>query len=169
MDLMMATADLTAARLRELLSYNPETGELRRLVPAGGQRIGDVAGSVTRRGYRLVNISGHRVMAHRLAWLYMTGEHPMGVIDHKDGDSLNNRFDNLRDVTQAVNLQNQRKARSVSTSGVLGVYLDKRRGVWVSDIGFDGKRIRLGAFKTIEDAQAAYLNAKRQYHIGCTI
>ena len=164
----MAKTDLTAARLRELLSYDPETGDLRRLVPAGGQRIGDVAGSVTRRGYRLVNISGHRVMAHRLAWLYMTGAHPTGVIDHKDGDSLNNRFDNLRDVTQSVNLQNQRKARSISTSGVLGVHLG-RRGLWMSEISFDGKRIRLGAFKTIEDAQAAYLIAKRQYHIGCTI
>lgn len=165
----MATANLTAARLRELLSYDPQTGELRRRVPAGGQKVGDLAGSITRRGYRLVNIDGHRVMAHRLAWLYMTGEHPSGVIDHKDGDSLNNRFDNLRDVTQAVNLQNQRKPRSPNRSGVLGVWFDKRRGTWQSDIGFDGKRIRLGAFKTIEDAQAAYIAAKRKYHPGCTI
>jgi hypothetical protein len=165
----MAKTDVTAALLRKLLSYDPATGELRRLVAAGGQKVGAVAGNVTKRGYLMVNVGGHRVMAHRLAWLYMTGRHPDGVIDHIDGDSLNNRFANLRDVTQAVNLQNQRKPRSPNRSGVLGVWFDKRRGTWNSDIGFDGKRIRLGAFKTIQDAQAAYLAAKRLYHPGCTI
>ena len=165
----MATANLTAARLRELLDYDPASGKLTRAAPAGGQKVGDEAGSVTRRGYRLVNIAGHRVMAHRLAWLHAYGEWPSDVIDHINGDKLDNRIANLRNVTQGVNLQNLRRARVDSQSGLLGVHFDKSRGKWSADLRVGSKRLRLGRFDSAEAAATAYLEAKRIHHPGCAI
>lgn len=98
----------------------------------------------------------------------MTGIWPSGDIDHMDGNGLNNQWANLRDVTRAVNCQNRRKAsvRNKST-GHLGVTLD--RGKFIPCIFVGGRNKRLGRFKTLSEATAVYLAAKRSLHEGCTI
>lgn len=75
----------TRARAMELLFYCPETGQFtwRRSRP-GQAKVGSVAGTVERSGYRYVIILGHRYVAHRLAWLFHFGDWPKGEIDHID-------------------------------------------------------------------------------------
>ena len=88
---------LTAARLRELLQYDPETGVFTRLVKtSNGIKVGDVAGTADARGYILIRVDGWLHLAHRLAWLHMTCEWPKGMIDHINGVRDDNRWSNLR-------------------------------------------------------------------------
>ena len=167
----MARADLTAARLRELLEYDPETGVFRWRVSRGGSaKAGNIAGtSRNTSGRWFIVIDDATYALHRLAFLYMTGAHPKFVIDHIDGDPSNNRWANLRDVTLRVNSENRRKKHSNNTSGYLGVSLDKRRGTWGAFIKVGGKLKRLGSYKTPEEASAAYIRAKQDLHAGSTL
>ena len=88
---------LTAAQLRELLQYDPETGVVTRLVKSSnGIKVGDVAGTADARGYILIRVDGWLHLAHRLAWLHMTCEWPKGMIDHINGVRDDNRWSNLR-------------------------------------------------------------------------
>jgi len=161
----MAKTDLTAQRLRELLHYDPETGVFtwlkkpnRRIV------VGSVAGNFTDDGYRAIRVDGRIYRLHRLAWLYAHGRWPDNYIDHIDGNPLNNRICNLRDVPQSVNLQNLRSAKKGNASRFLGVR--KHRNKWQASITIDGKYIHLGEYFEPEHAHAAYLTAKRIHHQG---
>ena len=162
---------LTAEHLRSILHYDPETGVFtwreRADRPAwwntrhAGQRAGGLQwGKHT--AYVLIRINGRNYKAHRLAWLYMTGEWPSGDIDHEDGDGLHNWFINLRDATRAQNSGNTRR-RSHNTSGFKGVTRKGRR--WAAQIMIDGRKCYLGTFDTPELAHAAYVEAARA-HFG---
>lgn len=148
---------LTVERLREVLSYDAETGHF-----SIGERP-------RRDGYVVVRIDGARYLAHRLAWLYVTGEWPSGLIDHIDRDRANNRITNLRDVSQSVNQQNIVSAKRNSRSGLLGAALCKQTGRWAARIRIHGVKVHLGRFDTAELAHAAYIAAKRQFHEGNTL
>lgn len=159
---------LTSERLRELVNYDESTGVFtRRIVFGKTGKIGDVIGHTRPDGRIEVSIEGSVHLAHRVAWLYMTGEWPNEEIDHMDGNPSNNRFQNLRDISKVGNSQNQRKARGNSISGILGVH--KRFNRWRAVIVVDGKSIFIGSFHTKEIAQQAYIDAKRRLHPACTI
>lgn len=156
--------------LQRCLDYSPETGELRWKSPVcRGIKIGDLAGSIHPSNRLYVTFRGKRYLAHRLAWLLTHGKWPDGVIDHLDGNSLNNRLSNLRDVSRTVNGQNQRSAQSRNKTGFLGVSWHSRDNRFQASIRFNGKDKHLGYFLTPEEAHAAYLAAKRELHEGCTI
>lgn len=157
---------ITQKRLHELLSYDPQTGIMRWRVNKGAVRAGQIAGNVTR-GYFQLMVDGHPTFLHRFIWLYVYGKWPDGNIDHIDGNRSNNRLCNLRDVSQAMNIQNERKPRSNNKSGFLGVKLN--RGLWKAEISINGKTKFLGRFKTPEEAHQVYVEAKRKFHPGCTI
>lgn len=125
------------------------------------------AGSKNAQGYIAIKINGQTFKAHRIAWMMETGSDPLQQIDHKNGIRHDNRWCNLRDVTRSVNLQNLRGARSDSATGLLGAW--PCVGGFTAQINVNGKRLRLGTFSTAEQAHAAYLDAKRQHHAGCTI
>jgi hypothetical protein len=161
------TQDLTAARLRELLSYDPDTGQFIWLVKRGKARLGMSAGTNHVRGYRCIFIQGKNYLAHRLAWLWVHGAWPDQQIDHINGDRLDNRMANLRQVTNAINSQNRRRANKNNSSGRLGV--SQNANGFLSLIRIDGNLIRIGLYETADEAHAAYLQAKRQHHAGCTI
>lgn len=74
---------LTAERLREVVSYNQDTGVFIRLVNSkkGKAKAGDIAGHIEATGYRAIWILGNKYLAHRLAWLYITGEWPKDQVD----------------------------------------------------------------------------------------
>jgi HNH endonuclease len=159
----MAKADLTAQRLRELLSYDPCTGIFTRLVSSHARwKHGQIVGCVNKTiGYQIVGVDRTSHYGHRLAWLYMTGSHPSGEIDHINGDRTDNRFANLRDTSRATNAQNLRRANSKSTSGFLGVsrhaakYKGKNYPIkWTATIKINKVRRYLGIFDTPEDAHA---------------
>lgn len=164
----MAKPILTAARLREVLQYNPESGHFTRLIRIGsGGAAGSTAGSRNRSGYLIIPIDGVSYYAHRLAWFYMHNEWPAGDVDHMDGNRTNNRAANLRSVNRRMNLENQRVAKSHSATGILGVFMVN--GSWVSQIRVKGRTKYLGAFKSPDEAQAVYIAAKRQLHEGNTL
>jgi len=84
-------------------------------------------------------------------------------VDHKSGDSLDNRKENLRPATMSQNLHNC-GLRKTNTSGVRGVIWCKREQNWRAEIMSDGKRKRLGQFKEKADAAAAYAAADKELH-----
>lgn len=160
--------DLTAETVWKLLDYDHQTGVMTRRVSTGLKSLqGMIAGTVTVHGYRAISLRGRSYFAHRLAWLYMTGEHPCGWIDHIDGCRTNNRWANLRDVTPQVNKQNLRKAHVDSGTGLLGAY--RHRDKFRSIIGLNGVKHWLGSFDTAEEAHAVYIEAKRRLHEGNTL
>lgn len=162
-------AELSLTVLRALLHYEPTTGHFTWLTSEGGVTIGSVAGNVNSNGYLVVGINGAKYRQHRLAWFYHHGVWPVGTVDHLDCNRVNNRIDNLRDVSQAVNMQNQRKASKASQSGVLGAYWSERRHGFMASVTVNKKQKRRGPYKTLERAALAYVQLKRIYHEGCTL
>lgn len=163
---------LTIERLKQVVSYDLETGVFTRKVRlAQCHHIGDRADfqlmSGRMVGYRRITIDNQRHLAHRLAWLYVYGRWPSANIDHMNGDRGDNRVCNLRDVAQSINLENLRRSKGGNPSGLLGV--SAHQGRWRSRITVNGENRYLGMFATVEEAHEAYLNAKRQLHKGCTI
>lgn len=168
----MAKSDLTASRLREVLDYNPLTGQFFwRVFRSGRALAGQQAAREPKcHGYSAIFVDGYLYAAHRLAWLHVTGEWPKGLIDHRDGNKANNVFSNLRDVSFNANMENRRKAHSNNRSGLLGVSIqNKGRRRFQARIQVNKRLMSLGYFKTAEEAHAAYLEAKRRLHEGCTI
>lgn len=163
----MRSRQITAERARSLLRYDPLTGELTwiaRSSPASRVLIGSRAGTRHKDGYLSVWIDGVAHLGHLLVWLMEYGRWPVGEIDHKDGNGLNNRLSNLRDVTHETNMQNQRRAHSGSKSGLLGAHWRQSSGRWASAIRHGRRRVFLGLFDSAEGAHATYMSAKSKYH-----
>lgn len=163
-------AALTQERLKELLSYDQASGVFTwNLRPARSLVAGQAAGSKHAKGYTVIRISRVAYFAHRLAWLYMTGEWPSRQVDHINGVRNDNRWCNLRTATQAENSQNQRGPRSDSKSGLLGVTWSKQGKKWQAQIKVDRVNRHLGCFTDKHEAHAAYLRAKAELHPFSTL
>ncbi len=150
---------LTAARLREVIHYDPEIGIFRWREPRPNRSVGSVAGYFNS-GYWKITIDGENLKAHRLAWLYVHGQWPMGMIDHINGDPIDNRLRNLRDVERFENAAN--RPFLPNRQGHVGISLD-RGGRWVARVSYNGARFYLGTFKTKEEAIAAYREARKRF------
>ena len=165
----MATKDLTQERLKELLSYDSETGIFTRKVSLSRSTwIGQIAGTNSD-GYLKISVDGLYYKGHRLAWLYIHGRWPAEQIDHIDGNRGNNAFANLREATTRQNTQNRKYASRTTMSGLLGVHYRPKSNRWVASIRIDGNPKYLGYFSSPAEAHAAYLAAKRKFHEFCTI
>jgi hypothetical protein len=165
----MSNAHITAEYIREILDYNASTGVFTwKKRTAKCVRIGDVAGCLEKRiGYMSIGISGNVFKSHRLAWLYVYGAWPEGLIDHINGQKADNRIDNLRVVDAGGNSQNVRQPNKRNKSGFIGVIA--YQGKWRANITINRKTRRIGDFNTPEEAHKAYLDAKRVLHSACTI
>lgn len=164
---MTINRQLTAERAREALAYDPLTGDfLWRTRPKRWAHKSS-AGYV-HHGYLSIMVDQVSYMAHRLAWLIVTGDWPKHFIDHIDGNGLNNRFNNLRDVPLRVNNQNRRGIKR-GKAGPQGVYVPKDGRRPRAQVVVDGRAVYLGTFDTPEEAHAAYVEAKRRLHEGCTL
>lgn len=150
---------ITYSRLKSLLTYCRETGEFRWLVQRGWMKAGSLAGCEDQ-GYRVIAIDGRRYRAHVLAWMFVTGEWPSAIVDHKDRNGLNNKFLNLRLATHTQNQAN-RKTGSNNKLGLKGVYFvrDGRKKPYRVELAKDGNRRFVGYYATAEEATAAYAAA----------
>lgn len=149
--------------MHELLRYEPDTGNIYWLVSRGRVKSGELAGTPNGRGYLIIRIDGKIYPAHRVAWYLQTGDWPSGVVDHINREGLDNRWDNLRDVTQQENLFNKGGMKN-NTSGCVGVRFRAKYNKWYAAIGVSGRQKHLGSFNTKELAAAAYNQAKESYH-----
>ncbi len=161
---------LTAERLKELLHYDPTTGVFTWRMRRGRSALeGQQAGSIriarydSGGGYRDIGIDGQLYLAHRLAWLYMTGQWPPAHIDHDNSVRDDNRWDNIRPATVSQNGMN-RPAQANNTSGFKGVTHHKRARKWMAQITKDGRHYYLGLYETSEAAHEAYRKAATLLH-----
>lgn len=159
-------ANLTRERLMELLSYDSASGDFTWNMRAGTRGTpGKLAGRLWNKQYRRISIDGQEHQAHRLAWLYVYGEWPIGEVDHINRIKDDNRIQNLRCIGRAGNQQNK-GIPSNNKSGVKGVYWHHRDRVWMAGISVDGRKKYIGSFKDLTEASTAYREAKRRLHIA---
>ncbi len=161
--------------LREALSYNAETGALvwlhrpvehfktrRAFSVWNAKNAGNPAfATQMKNGYLKGTFNGVELLAHRVAWMIISGRWPDGDVDHVDGSRTNNAARNLRCVTRAENLRN--KGWRGNQQGAMGVYLHKASGLYAARIYHEGKAKSLGYFHTLDDAKNARLAAERVY------
>lgn len=155
-------SQLTQERLRALLHYDPETGVFVRIKGVRGFARGSNAGTFhVSSGYVYIGVDRRSYRAHRLAYLYMTGEWPADVIDHVNGRRDDNRWDNIRDATRSQNNANAAR-RANNSSGAKGVSWDGPNKRWRAYIVEGGKQKHLGRFEDFEAARQAYADAARE-------
>ena len=156
---------LTQMRLRELLDYDPETGIFTRRVRMSNCAAGTPAGSLRDTGYISISVDDRAYRAHLLAWLWMTGEWPVGFLDHKNMNKSDNRWKNLREANKSQNMANRGSPLN-NSSGLKGVSPyragSKYGKPWQAGIQKNGKKIHIGHFATPEEAHAAYCVAAEQ-------
>lgn len=143
-----------------ILEYNPETGVITNKVDRGVLKhgvvnapAGKIAGHVTKRGYRRIQIDGISYSAHRLEWFMHYGKWPTEELDHKYGERDDNRIENLQEATSRQNQQNQKIHRIGRCPGVCW---HKRHCKWHARVQVAGKDKHLGYFNTEEEAFLAY-------------
>ena len=144
---------MNQSELKDTFSYDPNVGDFIRLKSPRGDRVGKVAGATDSHGHIQIKIKGKLYLAHRLAWLYMTGSFPDHQIDHIDHNRSNNKWDNLRPVSNATNCKN-RGMHSKNTSGHVGVGYHKLIGKWMAYATVNYKR-ELSYHDTKEEAITA--------------
>lgn len=124
---------------REMFYYDRNSGILRRRVSYRGFDEGAPVGSLSGKRLR-VKMFGVHYFVHRLIWFIETGSWPNNI-DHINGNSMDNRWENLRDTTFQENNMNKALMKN-NTSGVCGVYFTKNNH-WGSYIRDRGKSVHL--------------------------
>lgn len=108
-------------------------------------------------------IFGRLIYAHRAVFALVNGRWPEFSIDHINGIGNDNRPSNLRDVPHIENHKNQ-SSRKNSTSGAIGVSMNKRLGKWAAHITVSGKYHHLGFHEDIGSAIAARKAAEKKFN-----
>lgn len=157
-------SDIPVSVLFEKFSYDPDTGELRWVVSASKAKAGNLAGckvKIERNEYLKVTVCGVPTYAHRIAWAMTYGYWPSGL-DHQDGNGLNNKIDNMREVTAVGNGRNRSRSKA-NTSGTTGVLWLKRSQKWRAGIKVRGVYYSLGSFSDIDAAVKARKDAEVRF------
>lgn len=168
---------ITPDRLRQLLRYEPESGKLfwrerpredfatnRAFATWNSRYSGAEAFTNTiPGGYKTGTIMNKSYRAHIVIWAIVTGVWPDHEIDHRNGIRHDNRFSNFKPATSSENKRNCRRYSS-NTSGVTGVYWEKRRRSWLVKISTGVRQVvEIGRFRTKEEAIIARKQAERRY------
>lgn len=159
-------------RVRELLSYNPNTGVFTWRVARAGRPAGAPAGCLgqVHSGARLsfvIGIEGRSCYAQRVAWALMTGAWPETLVAFRDDDPTNLRWINLMAATTLSNRQRRMDVPPNSLTGVLGARLQKRKtgpDKFSASIRAGGCTHHLGTFASEDEAHHAYMEAKQRLH-----
>ena len=142
---------MTQEKLKALFEYDAQTGNfIRKYTTSSNAKKNTIAGYKTKNGYIKISIDNKKYFAHRLAWLFVYGYMPT-QIDHKDHNRANNNIKNLRDTTQKENTKNS-SLRKDNTSGMSGIYYDKKRNSFKVQIAKDGKDLFFGRYKSFDEA-----------------
>ncbi len=128
--------------------------------------VGKPVGTYNAKSYLRIDFKGISYAGHRIIWRYHKGNWPKGTIDHIDGNTRNNRVDNLRDISLRDNCLNKKIHRDGKIPGARFRVMKYSKKPWVSEIGIGEKTYYLGLFKTKEEAHKEYLKAKKQIDKG---
>ena len=122
--------------------------------------VKDYIWSLTSNGYTFSRTKNSQKgdLIHRLIMNPDKGE----VVDHINGNKLDNRNDNLRVCSYSQNLMNA-KLKNNNTSGVTGVWYNKKNGKWYAEIFFDGNKKNIGGYLNKKDAITSRREAERVY------
>lgn len=162
----MADNIITQARLKELFYFDEAGCILRYRVHRKPKfRPGDQVGWVGKDGYRRAIVDGKNYLLHRLIWLFHFGTMPEKMLDHIDGNTLNNSLRNLRECDAALNAQNKRRKKGNNPSNFLGVSRASKNR-WQARISSKQGEEYLGCFASAEEAHAVYVKRKRELHEG---
>lgn len=144
---------MTQDKIRKLFDYEPDTGMLR---SREGRKPYPWHGAGKGRRYLVHSYGRRSIYLHQAVWLYHNGELPL-MLDHINGDTKDNRIENLRKCTNAQNQYNSRR-KSNNVSGHKGVVFHaKCKGKpWQARITVAGRKVSLGYHETKELAAAAY-------------
>ena len=153
--------NLTQEKLKQLIHYDLDTGTITANMPRRGINSGDELGCVANNGYRVFSLGSKRFLAHRLAWFYMTGNFPE-QIDHINHIKTDNRWENLREVSNQTNNQNTSLSKNSRTK-FNGVSFMKTLNKYRAYITVNRKHIHLGVFDKLEDAIQARKDANVKY------
>ena len=154
--------DLSYEVVRSLFDYHEDGYLTQKKSPANNVPDGAISGSLYNRGYIMVKINNRRYALHRVIFLWHHGYMPENEVDHIDRNKVNNKIENLREVSKQCNLRNQGLSKANKT-GIKGVQL-KPSGKYEAAIGVDRKRIYLGYFSDITDAAKARYKAEIDYN-----
>lgn len=141
----------TVEELRRAFSYDRQSGFL-----IG--RSGRIVGFMSRDGYLHVKFGGRPYSSHLLIWAIVTGAYPLGTVDHRNLNRADNRWENLREATEAQQQVNRSLFKN-NKSGYRGVYRTKG-GKWCAQIRFDKKTRSLGVYDSAEEASAIVQQAR---------
>jgi hypothetical protein len=137
-------------------------------VPSGlrwaksGKPAGQLKGDHDGRFYWTVTLNYRAYRAHRIVWALTHGRDPgLMFIDHRNGDTTDNRPRNLRVCSNAENLRNRDKNKN-NKSGVKGVSWDAQHKGWRAQIQHHGKKLNLGNYATISEAASVYQGKARE-------
>lgn len=161
--------DLTVEQLRYMLSYSPMSGEFYWINPPRchselkGKLAGAIQTNTSGKCYHSIKINGLHHKRSRIAFLFMTGEHPEYQIDHINGDSLDDRWCNLRQVTVTENAWNHKKRKKPNSHLPMGVSTTQN-GKYRARISVNKNHICLGVFSTPEDAYSVYIKARKEHY-----
>jgi len=154
---------LTQEDLKKILTYDPESGEFTWNLNVRRMRKGINAGRMDTKGYWTIQFKGSKYQAHRLAWLYIKGSFPDKDLDHIDGDKLNNKFSNLREVEKWQNSWNSKLAKN-NKSGVKGISWCVASRKWVARITVRGVVMCLGCSSDKNYLKGVIDKARVEYH-----
>jgi len=149
-------------RLKELFSYDPETGLLYWRARGRGRIKKKPAGTLLSTGYVGIVADGKRLLAHRICWAIANSKEPADQIDHINGVRIDNRICNLREAKNSQNGKNMSISKR-NTSGVSGVSFDKINQKWRAYIRVDGVHLNLGRWPSIKQAKLARIGAEKKY------
>jgi hypothetical protein len=125
-------------------------------------KVGDETGTINSTGYKCTTVNQKTYLTHRLIFLYHHGYLPK-MIDHIDGNPLNNNIENLREANPYQNQQNA-KRRSDSTTGIKGVTVCKHANKYMARVRINGVRKYLGLFDTLAEAEKVITQTRLQLH-----
>jgi hypothetical protein len=112
-------------------------------------------------GRREIKIKGKTYKASRVVWAFHYSEWPLGMIDHINGNSLDDRIENLRLATPRQNAQN-RSMRTINSSGFTGVTWHSQRKKWWVRVTVEGKTRSFGLYKDLSDACLIACDARKR-------
>lgn len=160
-----AVENLTRDVLAQHLDYCEDTGVFTWKLKEKGMRSrvlpGAEAGLMDKKGYIQIGLMGKKRAAHRLAWLWVYGEEPLGILDHVDTIKHHNWISNLR-LSDATHNNCNRGKQGNNTTGFKGV--SRAGSKFSANIKYRGVSRYLGNYDTAEEAHAAYCRAGVELH-----